>query len=143
MIPIGIAVVGMLAAMVIPAVSKARHRAQQHQVVPAPQTHTNLAFGPVVERTINRASTGTNFLLNFKTGELRTPPPESGSSASGHWPLGSARGTRCGSRHPQRDNDVMTGFDMAAVPAPAQCWEELTPAAAAARLEVEPPSSSR
>ena len=32
----------------------------------------------------------------------------------------------------------MSGFDIAALPAPAQCWEELTPADAAARLEGQP-----
>ncbi len=137
-IPVGLAVMAILASMVIPAVSKARHRAQQHQVVPAPQTHTNLAFGPVVERTINRASTGTNFLLNFKTGELRTPPPENAGSVQAIDRWSQREGVDAGVGILNPSNDVLTGFTMAAIPAPARCWDELTPAAAAARLEDQP-----
>ncbi len=109
----------------------------------AAQTNTvsNLAFGPVVERTINRASTGTNFLLNFRTGELSAPPPESASSGLdiGRWSQQEGFDAGVGVL---RDNDLLTGFYVAAVPAPARCWDELTPAQAAARLEVEPPSSA-
>ena len=142
MIPIGIAVVGLLAAMAIPNFVKARHRAQQQHSMAVAQTNTvsTLAFGPVVERTINRASTQTNFLLSFKTGELSAPPPESASSGLDieHWSQQEGFDAGVGVL---RDNDLLTGFDIAVVPAPARCWDELTPAQAATRLEVQPPSS--
>jgi tRNA A-37 threonylcarbamoyl transferase component Bud32 len=141
-IQVGVAVLGMLAAIAIPNFVKARHRAQQQHAMAMTQTNpvATLAFGPVVERTINRASAGTNFLLSFKTGELSAPPPESASSGLdiGRWSQQEGFDAGVGVL---RDNDLLTGFDVAAVPAPARCWEELTPGQAAARLEVEPLSS--
>jgi hypothetical protein len=142
-IPVGIAVVGLLAAIAIPNFVKGRQRAQeQHAMVVARSSAvSNLTFGPVMERTINRASTGTNFLLNFKTGELHAPPPEIASATGDIHRWAQREGLDAAVGVLNGDNDVMTGFDMAALPAPAQCWEELAPAAAAARLEVQPPSS--
>jgi serine/threonine protein kinase len=139
-IPVAISVLGMLAAIAIPNFVKARHRAQQRQMVPALQTHTNLAFGPVIERTINRASTQTNFLISFKTGELRAPSPASAISGLAILPWAQQEGLDAAVGF-HDNNNVLTGFDMAAVPAPNGCWDELTPAEAAARLEVQPPAS--
>jgi hypothetical protein len=122
--------------------SDSPHQAQ-NQTVPAPQKRTQPqpVFGPVVERTINRASTGTNFLLSFKTGDLRTPPPESASPAVALHTWAQREGLDAAVGVLNGDNDVMTGFDLAVLPAPAQCWEELMPADAAARLESQPASS--
>src|ERR1035441_8843353 len=110
------------------------------KITSASRSPSRAGLGPVVERTINRASTQTNFLLSFKTGELSAPPPESASSGLDieHWSQQEGFDAGVGVL---RDNDLLTGFDIAVVPAPARCWDELTPAQAATRLEVQPPSS--
>jgi serine/threonine protein kinase len=119
------------------------HYQAQNQTVPAPQKRTKPqpVFGPVVERTINRASTGTNFLLNFKTGDLRTPPPEKDGQAVEVHGWARRQGLDAAVGILNGDNDVMTGFDMVVLPVPDQCWEELKPAEAAVRLEGQPASS--
>ncbi len=92
-------------------------------------------FGPVIERVINNVSAGTNYLISFKTGELRTRPPETNSSANdiyfwaSHEQLDAAAGII--------GSNVLSGFDMTAIPAPARCWDELSPNLAVRRLAVE------
>jgi tetratricopeptide (TPR) repeat protein len=105
---------------------------------PSPAASAVSSFGPVVERTINRASTRSNFLLSFKTGELRTPFPENDKPVVDIHRWAHREGLDAAVGVLNGDNDVMTGFDMAVLPAPAQCWEELTPADAAARFEGQP-----
>jgi len=77
MIPVGIAVVGMLAAIAIPTLSKARDRARHQQSMAPLQTQTipNLVFGPVIERLVNDVETGTDYLIDLDTGILFTLPP--------------------------------------------------------------------
>ena len=128
----------MLKVIAIPNFVKWRERGQHEQTaaVQKPKPVSNLVFGPVIERTINRASTRTNFLISFKTGDLRTPPPEIASSTQAilQWSQREAVDSGVGIIG---TGDVLSGFDMAVMPAPAQCWEELTPAEAASRLDVQ------
>ena len=91
------------------------------------------AFGPVVERRINLASTGTNFLLSFKTGATQSPPPNATNSSSTLFQWSQRNDVDCAAG--LIGNLVLTGFEMAAVPAPGQCWEELTPRQAVQRLD--------
>ena len=127
----------------IPNFLKARSQAPQPDAVAVTETNTvpSLAFGPVIERTINRAKTGTNFLLDFKTGELRTPPSEGAGGGPNIFRWAQREGLDAGVGVLQPDQDVLTGFDMVVLPAPAQCWQELMPAEAAARLATQPASS--
>jgi serine/threonine protein kinase len=104
----------------------------------APAT-SEIAFGPVIERVINTQAAGTNYAICFKTGELRTSPAEVSSSLSGIYPwiqrehLDAAAGIL--------NQNVLSGFDMTSVAAPAQCWDDLTPDQAARRLSVEKSSA--
>ena len=143
MIPVGIAVLGIVASIAIPNSLKGRERALQQRAMAAKQAHTvsEPAFGPAMERTINRASTGTNYLISFKTGELSTPPLENASLPVDLHKWAQRQGADAGVGVLNGDNDVMTGFDLAVLPAPAQCWGELTPSEAAARLDSQAPSS--
>ncbi len=100
-----------------------------------------LAFGPVVERTIESPATGSNSLINFKTGELRTPPPDAVHSSTAILRWAQSVGVDAGLGI--IGSNVLTGFDMVALPAPAECWEELTPAQAATRLGSESLASFR
>jgi hypothetical protein len=97
---------------------------------------SNLSFGPVIERVINLVDVRTNFLITFKTGNLRTPPPEIASSSSAIYNWAQREGVDAGAGIINKD--VLSGFDMAVLPAPARCWEELTPAQAAKRLDSQP-----
>jgi serine/threonine protein kinase len=141
-IPFLISIFGLLAAIAIPNFVKARARAQanaQHtaaQIATNQPAEQNLSFGPVMERVISLAAAGTNYLIGFKTGALRTPPPEISGSIQEiyQWGLGEQMDAAAGII----GSNVLTGFDLVTVIAPAQCWEELTPAQAARRLELEP-----
>jgi len=94
------------------------------------------AFGPVVERAITLAPAGSNYVICFKSGEVRTPPRQADGSMMGIHPwmmdadMDAAAGVLANS-------SVLSGYDMAAITVPAQCWEELTPVQAARRLEAE------
>jgi hypothetical protein len=114
------------------------HHQAQNQTVPAPQKRTQPqpVFGPVVERTINLRSTRTNSLISFKTGALHTPLPEDADSIQAIYQWSHREGVDAGVGI--INTNVLSGFDMAALSAPAQCWEELTPAEAARRLDLEP-----
>jgi hypothetical protein len=144
LIPVAIAILGLLAAIAIPNFVKARNQALAHRheraiAVQPSDTASNLAFGPVIERVVNLASTRTNFLISFKTGNLRTPPPEIAGSSSAIYAWARREGVDAGAGI--INNNVLSGFDMAVLPAPARCWEELTPAQAARRLDSEPVES--
>jgi serine/threonine protein kinase len=91
-------------------------------------------FGPVLERTINRLSSGSNSLIHFQTGALFSPPAEATNSIHTihHWAQSQGLDAAAG----VIGSDVLSGFDMITIPAPAQCWDELTPAQAAKRLMV-------
>jgi tRNA A-37 threonylcarbamoyl transferase component Bud32 len=98
-----------------------------------------VSFGPAIERVINLATAGTNYLIRFTTGELRTPPVEASNSVQGIYQWG---------HNAQMDaaagivgSNVLTGFDLTAVVAPAECWDDMTPAQAVRRLDVELPAS--
>ena len=141
LIPVAIAILGMLAAIAIPNFVKGRnqalaHRQEQAVAVQQSEIASNLAFGPVIERVINLAGARTNFLITFKTGNLRTPPPEIASSSSAIYNWAQREGVDAGAGIINKN--VLSGFDMAALPAPARCWEELTPAQAARRLDSQP-----
>jgi serine/threonine protein kinase/tetratricopeptide (TPR) repeat protein len=98
-------------------------------------------FGPVIERTINRAAVGSNSLIRFKTGELHSPPPETTNSAPAIYRWAQRQGLDAGVGI--INSNVLSGFDMVALPAPVQCWEELTPAQAVKRLESQSLDSFR
>jgi serine/threonine protein kinase len=70
-IPILISIIGMLAAIAIPAFVKARHMAQANER----QAVQNLSFGPVIERWIPDPAAGLAFApFDFETGKsLNTP----------------------------------------------------------------------
>jgi hypothetical protein len=109
---------------------------QQEPAAPRPPDPASAhAFGAAIERVINTATAGTNFLISFRTGELRTPPPETARSMSElyRW----AKGERMNAAAGMINSNVLSGFDMAVVTAPAQCWDELSPAQAARRLDLE------
>jgi serine/threonine protein kinase/tetratricopeptide (TPR) repeat protein len=143
MIPVGVAVLGMLAAIVIPNFAKARSRALHLRSMAVRQTNTisNVFFGPVIERTLNRPSTGTNFLLSFKTGELRTPPPDNAGSIQEIYRWAAEHNVDAKVGIQGGDDDGLYGFNLAALPAPNQCWDELTPVQAAARLDQQDSAS--
>jgi serine/threonine protein kinase len=141
LIPVAIAILGMLAAIAIPNFVKGRNQALAHRqnravAAQASETASNLAFGPVIEREINLADARTNFLITFKTGDLRTPPPEIGGSSSAIYDWARREGVDAGAGIINKD--VLSGFDMAVLPAPARCWEELTPTQAVRRLDSQP-----
>jgi serine/threonine protein kinase len=96
----------------------------------------NPSFGPVIERVINLVGARTNFLIAFKTGNLRTPPLEIADSSSDIYNWAQRVGVDAGAGIINKD--VLSGFDMAVIAAPAQCWEELSPAQAARRLDSQP-----
>jgi hypothetical protein len=131
----------LLAAIAIPNFVKGRNQAlayRQEQAVAVQRSDvaTNPAFGPMIERVINLAGARTNFLITFKTGNLRTPPSEIAGSSSAIYNWAQREGVDAGAGI--INNNVLSGFDMAALPAPARCWEELTPAQAASRLDSQP-----
>ena len=136
-VPVAVAVFGILAAIVIPNFVKPRDRALHQHSMATSQTNTvsKQVFGPVVERTINLASTRTNFLISFKSGGLRTPPSESATSSTAIHQWSQREEVDAGAGI--INSNVLSGFDMAVIPAPAQCWDELTPAEAASRLDVQ------
>jgi serine/threonine protein kinase/type II secretory pathway pseudopilin PulG len=144
-IPIVIAILGLLAAIAIPNFVKARAQAQanaQHAAAQLATNHlvaSNLSFGPVIERVINIAATGSNYLISFKSGKLGTPPLEITDSTQKiyQWAQHEQADAAAGIIGP----NVLSGFDMAVIAAPAQCWEELSPVQAARRLDSEPNSS--
>jgi serine/threonine protein kinase len=141
LIPVAIAILGLLAAIAIPNFVKGRNQALAHRqeravAVQQSEIASNLAFGPVIERVINLVGARTNFLITFKTGNLRTPPPEIASSSSAIYNWAQREGVDAGAGIINKN--VLSGFDMAALPAPARCWEELTPAQAARRLDSQP-----
>jgi tRNA A-37 threonylcarbamoyl transferase component Bud32 len=104
--------------------------APQKKTLPEP------VFGPVIERTINQMSTRTNFLISFATGLLSTPPVDSAGS-NVDIPKWSARsGVDAGAGI--FGTNVLGGFYMAVIPAPVQCWDELTPRQAVGRLDSLP-----
>jgi serine/threonine protein kinase len=141
LITVAIAIIGILTAIAIPNFIKGRnwvlaHRHERAVAVQPSETASNPAFGPVIERVINLVGVRTNFLITFKTGNLRTPPPEIGSSSSAIYDWARREGVDAGAGI--INNNVLSGFDMAVLPAPARCWDELTPAQAARRLDSEP-----
>lgn len=89
------------------------------------------SFGPVVERTLNFAEAGTNYLLSFNTGELRTLPPEISGLGPEMQKWVRSEGVDLGVGV---FTNTLCEFDMAAVPVPATCWDQLTPAEAVQRL---------
>ena len=105
---------------------------------PHPTART-LSFGTVVERVINAAAAGTNYLISFSTGERRTPPLEIAGSPQKIYQWG--HGERMDAAAGIIGSNVLTGFDLAAVVAPAACWDALSPVQAARRLESEPRAS--
>jgi serine/threonine protein kinase len=92
-----------------------------------------LAFGPVIERTINFAMARTNYLICFRTGDLRTPPLEMEGSTQDIYRWSGREGVDAGVGI--INSNVFCGFDLAVLPAPRECWEELTPVQAARRLD--------
>lgn len=91
LIPMAVAIIGVLAAMAIPAFVKGRQQAQQAQVVKRWQAEDiqrhrteelnrravqTLSFGPVQELNPQARQAGTNSFLDLDTGRLLTLPPE-------------------------------------------------------------------
>ena len=143
-IPIVIAILGILAAIAIPNFVKVRnqalaHRQEQAIAIRSSGMVSNSAFGPVIERVINLAGARTNYLICFQTGNLRTPPSETAGSSQAIYDWARHEGVDAGAGIINKD--VLSGFDMAVIAAPAQCWEELSPAQAARRLNLEPSGS--
>jgi serine/threonine protein kinase len=93
------------------------------------------SFGPVIERTINRLSVGSNSCIRFKTGELLSAPSEPTNSPQSvlRWAQTHGFDAAVG----VIGAEALTGFDLVVIPTPAQCWDELAPAQAVRRLAVE------
>jgi serine/threonine protein kinase len=139
-IPVVLVALAVLARVGLAHFVTAQKPAPPQPVVAAPPTNPapTLAFGPVIERTLQRASTKTNFLLSFQTGALRAPPSENAESIQDIRRWAEQERLDVGLGILNGDNDVLTGFDLAVVPASAECWDRLTPEQAAARLDAQP-----
>jgi tRNA A-37 threonylcarbamoyl transferase component Bud32 len=94
-----------------------------------------LTFGPVIAHVINSIAAGSNCCINFSTGKLLTPPPNIFSNSYNFYLWGQRESVDAASGI--IGPGVLTGFDMTVVPAPAQCWDTLSPAQAVQRLDSE------
>jgi serine/threonine protein kinase len=109
--------------------------AKSLKVTSVPDKHS---FGPVMERTINHLSVGSNTFIRFKTGELFASPEVANAARdSSGWAQTQGLDAAVGII----SSNLLMGFNVVAIPAPAVCWDNLSPTQAVRRLESEARSS--